>query len=207
LQKEGFMRGRFIVIEGMDGAGTTTQTRLLRSHFEKMGRRVHATSEPTSQAVGRVIRTLLSGHVESKHLMATLALLFAADRLIHFDDEIGPKLVDGVDVICDRYVLSSLVYQGLDLPSQWVASLNQFAPAPDLTIILDTPADVALSRRESRGGEQEIFEKAQLQENIRRRYLKLSEQPSMALVDGQGELETVSHRILDLVRPLLEKTV
>lgn len=199
------MRGRFIVIEGMDGAGTTTQTRLLRSQFERLGRRVHATSEPTSQAVGRVIRSLLSGHVESKHLMATLALLFAADRLMHFDDEIGPKLVDGVDVICDRYVLSSLVYQGLDLPLNWVTSLNQFAPAPDLTIVLDIPPETAFSRTQSRGGNQEIFEKAQLQENIRKRYLKLSEQHSVALVDGHGEVETVCQRILEVVRPVLEK--
>lgn len=199
------MKGRFFVIEGMDGSGTTTQTRLLKAHLEHLGRKVHITSEPTSNPIGKSIRSYLSGQHSGKNLMATLALLFAADRLVHFDEEIGPKLVEGFDVISDRYLLSSLVYQGLDLSSQWVASLNQFATAPDLNIILDIPIDTAHIRRVTRGGGEEIFEKPELQELIRRRYLKLSEQQGMALVDGQGELETVSHRIFEVVRAFLDK--
>jgi len=199
------MRGRFIVIEGMDGAGTTTQTRQLRSHLERYGRRVHTTSEPTTHAVGKTIREYLSGRFENKHLMETLALLFAADRLIHYDEDIEPKLESGMDVISDRYVFSSLVYQGLSLPKQWVTTLNQHAPSPDLTVIVDIPIDDAMARRATRGGEQEIFEKAQFQENIRKRYLALSDQPHVALVDGRGEIEAVSDRIFEVVRPILEK--
>jgi len=200
------MRGRFIVIEGMDGAGTTTQTRQLRSQLERLGRRVHTTSEPTTHPVGKTIREYLSGRFENKNLMATLALLFAADRLLHYDEDVEPKLESGMDVISDRYVFSSLVYQGLSLPNQWVTTLNQYAPAPDLTIIVDVPVPDAMARRAIRGGEPEIFEKAQLQENIRRRYLKLSEQPHVALVDGQGSVEAVSERIFEVLRPILEKS-
>lgn len=201
------MKGRFFVIEGMDGSGTTTQTRLLKNQLEGLGRRVHITSEPTSKPIGRVIREYLSGRHQGKHLMATLALLFAADRLIHYDEEIAPKIAEGIDVISDRYVLSSLVYQGLDLPSQWVRELNQFAPSPDLTIILDLPIDTARTRRDVRGQDEEIFEKPELQDLIRRRYLKFAEQTHMALVDGSGSLDEVSHRVFEVSRTLVDKKI
>lgn len=199
------MRGRFIVIEGMDGAGTTTQSRHVRAYLESLGRKVHSTSEPTNHAVGRTIREYLSGRHTNKNLKSTLALLFAADRLIHFDEEIEPNLAAGVDVVSDRYVFSSLVYQGLDLPAQWITSLNQFAAAPDLTVILDVPAQAAAVRVASRGGEHEIFEKAQLQENIRNRYLKLASEAGVALVDGHGDIDVVSKRIIEVVRPVIER--
>jgi dTMP kinase len=199
------MRGRFIVIEGMDGAGTTTQTNRLRAYLESVGHKVYATSEPTAHVVGKTIRGYLSGHSENKNLKATLALLFAADRLLHYDEDIAPKLEAGIDVISDRYVLSSLVYQGLDLPTQWVTSLNQFAAAPDLTLVLDVPLDATAARLASRGGEREIFEHAQLQASIKNRYVKLAEGPNVALVDGHGEIEAVSARIVEVVRPIFEK--
>src|SRR5688572_8576363 len=101
------MRGRFIVVEGPDGVGTTTQAAAVANALEQRGRRTHVTAEPSKGAIGQLVRARLK-HEGDKE---TLALLFAADRLDHWHGEVRPQLDAGVDVVSDRYVLSSLVYQ------------------------------------------------------------------------------------------------
>src|SRR4051794_5711725 len=101
--------GKLIVLEGIDGAGTTTQAQRLGKHF---GARVHVTREPSDGAAGILIRQILRGEYHPYDHTA-LALLFAADRLDHLKREIEPQLQKGVHVISDRYVISSLVYQSL----------------------------------------------------------------------------------------------
>src|SRR5262245_58804737 len=117
-------RGRFIVVEGVDGSGSTTHTRLLAKALRKRGHRVHTNCEPTTGPVGGLIRQVLQkritipGESGPKSLgWSTMALLFAADRLDHLDSEITPALRKGEWVISDRYDLSSLAYQSLTAPS------------------------------------------------------------------------------------------
>jgi dTMP kinase len=126
-----------------------------------------------------------------------LALLFAADRLDHLRAEIEPRLAAGVDVVCDRYVLSSLAYQSLDAPAAWVAELNRFAPPPDLTLFLRVRPEVALGRREAAStGAADLFERLPLQRKIARGYERavaaLGRRHRVVTIDGERPLEEVT---------------
>ncbi len=168
-------RGRFLVLEGLDGAGTTTQASRLCSWLAARGRKAHLTAEPSKGPVGTGIRQILSGRLlgtgGAPFDPRALALLFAADRLDHWESEIRPNLEAGVDVVSDRYVLSSLAYQGVttgDAP--WVTAINGRAPAPDLTLFLRVRPAVALRRRYAATAEREIFEVPEFQRRVHRAY-------------------------------------
>jgi dTMP kinase len=107
----------------------------------------------------------------------TIALLFAADRLDHYESEIRPALNKGLWVISDRYLDSSLAYQGSMLSPDWVETINRFAPAPDLTVYLDVDVDVALGRISSTRTATDLFEKRDVLLRVRANYLRLYEQP------------------------------
>lgn len=181
-------RGRFLVIEGIDGAGTTTQARLLGERLKRAGRRVHVTAEPSGGPVGALIRQVLSGRLRGKGPDGpfdadALALLFAADRLDHSRTEIAPALEAGIDVISDRYTLSSLAYQALTTGDpRWVATLNSRAPAPDVTILLKVVPEVAFARRASASHSREIFERAAFQRRVAAAYDK-----AVGLLRRKGE--------------------
>jgi len=143
-------RGRFVVLEGLDGAGTTTQARLLGEALRVSGRRVHVTAEPSGGPAGALARQVLASRVTGADGdgfdPAALALLFAADRLDHVATEIAPKLAAGIDVVSDRFTLSSLAYQGLTTGDlDWVEQVNARAARPDVTVFLRVRAAVALS--------------------------------------------------------------
>lgn len=195
----------FIALEGIDGSGHTTQAHALAKALTEMGRSVYVTAEPSTGPIGKVIRDFLQGRVSDfKRFQESLTLLFAADRLHHYDTEIKPKLDAGTDVICDRYVLSSWVYQGLQVTEDWVRRANQFAPLPELTLIIDTPIAEAKERRDIRGGIEEIYEVQHLQETIRDRYLELAPSVHAVIIDGTGSQEEVTRR---LVKAVAEKLV
>lgn len=189
------MRGRFIVLEGADGTGTTTQARALADHMTSKGRTVHVTAEPSRGPVGVLIRQMLGGERPREAIHRELALLFAADRLDHVAREIGPKLEEGIDVLSDRYVLSSLVYQSLDLPLEWVASLNQHAPPADVTVLVTLPVDVALARVAGRAGPREVFDAREVQARIHQRYLDLAPRVGALVLDGDGAVADVTARL------------
>lgn len=155
-------RGRFIVFEGLDGAGTTTQARLLCRWLRRQGRAVLPTAEPSDGPVGRLLRQALARRVAGREgerfNPQTIAALFAADRADHVAHEIEPALRRGVDVVCDRYAGSSLAYQGAECDPAWVAELNRPMPAPDLVLYVRVPVEIAARRRAGRGGEPEIYE-------------------------------------------------
>jgi dTMP kinase len=145
--------GRFVVFEGLDGAGTTTQLGLLRDWLVTRGSEVTVTREPSTGPVGRVLRGAIDGDV---HLDAvTLALAFAADRADHLyrpQDGVVAALDAGRWVLSDRYVVSSLAYQsgqGVDLG--WLGVINRFARPADLTVFVDTPPEECLRRIRARG--------------------------------------------------------
>src|SRR5690606_36822914 len=115
--------GRFIELEGIDGAGTTTHTDRLTAWLRDRGRRVHRTCEPSEGPVGRIVRATLAGRPDAPS-PATLPWMFAADRADHLAREIGPALERG-EVVCDLYIPASLAYQSLDHPFERVEALNR----------------------------------------------------------------------------------
>jgi dTMP kinase len=193
-------QGRFIVLEGIDGAGTTTQTRRLAQRLRHDGCQVVTTCEPSSGPVGNLIRQALERRLrlnadETIGLdWATLALLFAADRTDHVSRCIEPALQSGAYVICDRYDLSSCIYQSLTAPDperalRWVRELNGQLRRPDITIVLDVNPDVAEIRRAKRGTEPELFERRNLQERLAVAYRNSEDYvPNDRLVHQNGEV-------------------
>jgi dTMP kinase len=201
-------RGRFIVIEGIDGAGTTSQSERLGRALRQEGRKVLTTREPSGGPVGVLLRQALTGRVTlpggGAWSAQTLALLFAADRKDHLEAEVEPALEGGQIVICDRYLLSSLAYQGLGVSMAWVESLNAHALRPDLTLFLHVPPRVAAARREARGGAPELFDSAQAQRRIARQYevaiRRRARKDRIRTLDGTLSMDEVSALVLASVR-------
>ncbi|MBM4387647.1 MAG: dTMP kinase [Deltaproteobacteria bacterium] len=160
------MKPLFIAFEGIDGAGTTTQSRILLSRLINSGVRASLTGEPSGGPVGVLIRQILRKRVVSQtpsgetaqFSQEALALLFAADRLDHIHCEIKPLVASGVSVITDRYLLSSLAYQSLFCPPAWVKTINSLAPEPDITIFLEIPPEAAIKRIEATRQGRDIYE-------------------------------------------------
>ena len=137
--------GALVVIEGIDGAGTTTQTEMLLQWLGRIGVPSQASREPSSGPIGAVLRLHLGRQVELAGPEAE-ALAFAADRMDHVVSEIVPALAAGKTVVADRYYLSSLAYQALSCDLAWLREINRFALRPDLTVFLSVPVDVGVER-------------------------------------------------------------
>lgn len=200
--------GRFIVFEGLDGAGTTSQMARLCAYLRRRDLSVHGTAEPSSGPVGRLLRQLLGGAAAPFDPDA-MALLFAADRRDHLAREVLPYLRAGVHVLCDRYVLSSLAYQavagaGRDL----IAAANAGVRRPDLTLLLAVPAEVAAGRRAARDAAAELYETDATQHAVARRYaeeaarLRDAGEP-VVVVDGIGTVEEVEIHVRKAVESCL----
>ncbi len=167
---------RFIVLEGIDGSGTTTQAQTLVAALEQAGTPARFTHEPSTGPLGRVLRQLLTGGEQVlSRSWDGMALLFAADRLDHVSREIEPALAAGITVVCDRYDLSSIAYQSATAPEgesavPWLQAINQRARRPDLTLVLDVDPEVAELRRTERGEPAELFERRELQRRLAELY-------------------------------------
>ncbi len=209
-------RGRFVVIEGIDGAGTTTQARLLGERLRGAGRRVLVTAEPSGGPIGALVRQVLSGRLRGRATEGpfdpdALALLFAADRLDHARGEILPALADGFDVVSDRYTLSSLAYQSLTTgDGRWVGAINARAPAPDVTILLRVVPAVAFARRKGASHSREIFEKAEFQRRVAAAYedsvrVLRRKGERVEVLDGGATPEAVADAIDEVVRSIASR--
>jgi len=198
-------RGRFIVLEGLDGAGTTTQGALLTGRLLERGLAVELTREPTDGAIGKLARAFTDG--ETHFEPETVALLFAGDRIEH-TVEIRALLDAGTWVVSDRYVASSLAYQtSQGLPFEWVRTLNSRAMEPDATIFVDTPVATCVERLAARGEfNTGPFDQASALEKARELYLRAfaSDMPLGRLVevDGAAERESVADAIWAALEPL-----
>ncbi|MCL2808737.1 MAG: dTMP kinase, partial [Treponema sp.] len=161
-----------IVFEGGDGSGTTTQLSMLCERLKNKNIKVFPTFEPTDGCIGKIIRQALRKEIsiDSK----TLALLFAADRNEHLHalDGILTRVNNGELVICDRYVLSSLVYQGIECGDELPLALNSGFGIPEITIFLDIDTNIALERVKGRTS-LEIYEYLDFQEKVREKYKTL----------------------------------
>lgn len=190
------MSGKLIVIEGMDGAGTTTQTAGLAAELKKRGFKVLTSAEPTKSPLGQEIRRMLSLPIaKDQEMLIALALCFAADRMQHIHSTILPALKTHDYVLLDRYVLSSLVYQGLHLPSGFIKELNQFALKPYMTLIIDVDEKLAYERLSARALLKDFYESPEFLGKIRERYLHFAQKEErMVLIDGSGTVfEVLSH--------------
>ncbi|CAN5573791.1 dTMP kinase [soil metagenome] len=184
--------GRLIVIEGLDGAGTTTQARRLAEH---LGASAHLTREPSDGPVGKLIREMLTGgHAipGDKLSQSTFGLLFAADRLDHIQREVEPAIAAGKLVISDRWYHSSLAYQGTGADRDWITNLNSRALRPELTLFLRVRPEVAAQRRAARGQTQELFEAIEMQREVDDGY-----RATIAELQATGErIETLDGELL-----------
>ncbi len=200
------------MLEGLDGAGTTTQCNALAKSLRAMGRDVCVTNEPSSGPIGTLVRQALGGRLVLPNgagslTPQTLALLFAADRTDHLAAEIEPALARGATVLCDRYVLSSLAYQGSQVGMAWVDAINSQAQKPDLTLFLEIDLKVASQRRKARGLAEEIYETEEAQQRTSKQYaeaIALREESGdrIVTVDGSLPIEEVTARGLELIEAL-----
>lgn len=196
------MRGKFVCVEGLDGSGKSTQIRLLAGWLRRMGREVVVTEEPTGGPIGRILKLALRGTL--KLPVAAEALLFAADRLQHVEQVIAPAVGSGKIVVSDRYTASSLAYQSArGLPLRWVMKINEMAPEPDLTILIDVPAEVS-AQRINRSRRLDEFERnLELQRKVRQAYLDIVKVCKMKVIDGNRPIEKVQEDIRRWVKKLL----
>ena len=195
--------GRFIVLEGIDGSGTTTQAARLAASLRELGHAVVSTREPSDGPIGVLVRQALTRRLVGLSDRA-LALLFAADRLDHLASVVEPALAAGKVVVSDRYVLSSLAYQGMRLPLAWVEALNAAARPADLTLFLEVDPRTAARRRHGRGGSEELFDADEVQRAVARAYGRVARKHARAQrvvrVNGRGAADEVAGEILRRVR-------
>lgn len=199
---------QFVAIEGLDGAGTTTQVDRLVARLRAQGRAVVRTNEPSDLPVGRLVRTVLRGE-EGAPGRAALPWMFAADRADHLDRRVRPALAAGQVVVTDRYVPSSLAYQALEVPMDLVWTLNEAFPAPDLTVFVHVPVDVAMDRIGRRDQAREVYEKRDLLDRVVANYEVALDRLArrgdrIARVDGTAPVDAVEADIWALIRPLVE---
>ncbi len=192
-----------MVLEGIDGSGTTTQCTALAERLRARGHRVTTTREPSRGEIGVLTRAQLAADRAPLRPDA-LALLFAADRLEHLQREIEPALGRGEVVLCDRYLMSSWAYQSLDCPLEWVRSINERALWPDLTLLVAVPAEVGVARVQARqaahGEPEERFDVPDLQRRLERAYEAFADDASLrdvVRVDGTRSIDEVTQQLLE----------
>jgi dTMP kinase len=212
-------KGRFIVLEGIDGAGTTTQTERLINALRDRGLRATSTREPTNGPIGTMIRQVLTGRIvvaDDRGPRApdwtTMALLFAADRMDHLDAEILPAIRSGQIVVSDRFDHSSVAYQSASAQDPtavaWIQQLNARARRPDLTIVLDVPEDVAAERRARRGHRAELYEQSAFQQRLAAFYRELEQHfpgETIVHIDGTMSPDAVHEAIMTLVNTAISQ--
>jgi dTMP kinase len=201
----------FIAFEGIDGCGKGTQAKLLCDRLKDAGREPLLTVEPTRGPIGKLIREhMASPFLEDK----SLALMFASDRIEHLDKEIRPAMESEKIVVSDRYVYSSIAYQGQTIDIDWVGEINSYADRPDLVILIDVSPRTARKRMEDREDDFEYFEEdPDFQEGCRRtfhgfvkgKHLPEELRTEFLVVDGEKGISEIGDIIWDHVMEMLKK--
>jgi dTMP kinase len=193
-------KGIFIVIEGLDGSGKTTQATLLSKQLEQTYK-VLLTAEPSRAKIGTFIRDCCL--YEDKRLPTEAeALLFAADRIEHMYSEVKPALEEGKLVICDRYIYSSLAYQGsAGLSLEWIKTINARALQPDISIFIDVPPRRVIERLQRK---KSVMETLETQMKVREVYLKYVAKGELIRVDGDKPKEALAEELYAQVSGLLK---
>ena len=193
-------RGAFIVIEGLDGSGKTTQARLLVQKMQSSHNAIY-TTEPSRGKIGSFIRERCL--YEEKRLdSAVEALLFAADRVEHVQNEVIPALNEGQLVVSDRYLYSSLAYQGsAGLNIDWIDAINKHALKPDLAVFIDVAPEIVLKRLNRK---KSVMETVETQKKVREIYMKFVANGALIRIDGDMPINEVSEALHTRVLKFLE---
>jgi len=193
--------GVFICIEGLDASGKTTHARRLVRDLQKRGFEAICTTEPSVGEIGKFIRKYILQR--RKRVPSVVeALLFAVDRVDHVEKEIKPALQEGKIVVSDRYVYSSLAYQGAaGLDIKWIKGINKLALPPDLAIYIDVPAEVVVRRLRRR---RSVMERLKIQRKVREVYMRLVKNGRLIPVDGNRPRDEVSKDVLTIVLDFLK---
>ena len=183
----------YIVFEGIDGAGKSTQIQMLKEWLEANGFTVETLVEPTDSEVGKLIRKVLQRpDATTDRVQKTLGLLFAADRMLIMD-----KLEDESKVIIsDRSFISSLAYQE---PAEWIEVLNRYAKKPDLLLLLDLDVKTSVARTSGK----DTFENEEFLTGVKENYLKLADDYTCEIIDANNGINKVSSDIKKAVAPYL----
>ncbi|MDO6964098.1 dTMP kinase [Rhizobium alvei] len=211
-------QGLFVTFEGGEGTGKSTQIRMLAERLRKTGVDVLVTREPGGSSGAEAVRHVILSGAAEEYGTRMEALLFAAARNDHVEEVIRPALKSGAVVLCDRFMDSSRVYQGItgNLEPEFVRNLERIAingVVPDCTIILDIPAAEGLARARSRmagsasPSEPDRFEKEKIDTHEKRReaYLDIAAEDPLRcrVIDASGTPETIAERVFEVVEPLL----
>lgn len=203
-------KGRFIVFEGIDGSGKTTQARMLAEYLQGQGRKAVLTAEPTSLPTGRALREALSGKVAKSECQ--MAVMFVDDRIehnIHPTQGIRALTESGVDVICDRYYYSTLAYQGQSTDYEWVKAMNLACPEilkPDVCIYVDLLPEQSLERIRKGRDSVEIYENVETLTRVREQFLSvirdIGDTDNIRIVEGYRTPNEVFADIKDIIEKM-----
>jgi dTMP kinase len=196
-------KGRFIVFEGIDGSGKSTQSRRLTERFKQEGIRHYTTMEPTDSPIGSLIHQIMTGRVKTDNKV--IAALFAADRLDHLLNDVDgilAKISAGVTVVSDRYYFSSYAYHAVDMPMDWVIKANEQSAQllrPTVNIFIDVDPEVAMQRISANRFHKELFEKKSRLIKVREHYLeafdKLKGVEHCLIIDGNRSEEEIAGEV------------
>lgn len=196
-------KGIFICVEGIDGSGKTTQAHKLVEVLKKVGFEAVYTTEPSRGMYG----TLLRNHILEGTRRAPVvveAVLFAVDRVDHVASEVKPLLRKGKVVVSDRYVYSSIAYQGTSgFPTKWLKEINKQVMKPDLSFFIDVPPETVMERINR---QKSVMETLQTQKEVRKAYLRLVEEEGLLVIDGSGSKKEVAERIQKAVLKFLNRS-
>jgi|SRR3990167_3468251 len=191
--------GLFIVFEGLDGSGSSSQAELLINNLKANGHKVFLTKEPTNNIIGGLIRGQLTDVWKTG--MECLQLLFAADRYHHIEREIIPALEDNRIVISDRYFFSTIAFGSLELDRDWLISLNEKIIYPDITFLIRVAPEECLKRIGQSRFRFELFEKRNKLKKVWRNYLWLKKKfPNVYLIEGNRSKEKIASEVLEIVK-------
>ena len=191
------MIGVLVNLEGIDGCGKSTQSKLLLEKLEGEGEKVIILKEPTKRPHGQKLWDVLHG--KRKATNEEILELFVLDRIQHVEEKIQPALDDGTVILMDRYYYSSMAYQvagGIDVEE--IREKHAFAPKPDIVLIFDLPVSIALERVKGHSDADE-FEKEEHLEKVREAYLNLENDPLVRIVDATGTPEEIFGNVWRLV--------
>ncbi len=198
------MKGKFIVIEGLDGAGISTQSALLAHYLKDMGLHPFLTKEPTNGMLGGLIKSAL--REEWTTSPKAMQLLFCADRAHHLDNEITPMISRGKIVICDRYIFSTMAYGfASNVNYKWLRQLNLSFRLPDLGIFIDVNPSTTMVRTSDEGAGLQLFDEKQKLMKVRQAYLHIAKEFHLKVVNGNNPIDEVSAQINKIVEKYLKK--
>lgn len=202
MQKNKY-KGKFIVFEGLDGSGLSTQAKMLGDYLKAGGHEVILTKEPTMDSeAGRQIKMILDEKIKTEP--AEIQKLFVQDRKEHLDNLITPALKEGKMVISDRYFFSTFAFGVVSSDMEWLISLNKDFLLPDMTFLLLVRPEICVDRIIKRGDGIKLFEKLPTLEKVYKNYRIIAERfENVYVVNGEGSIEEVFEKIKNKIPELL----